>query len=125
MPKRKVAETSLEAWRSITQEQLSDHHAKILAALTDLKKASAEQISTHTNLHYWQITRRMSELERKNLIYKTGVKVATRTGRSAAVYALCKPDEVPVKETVSVLPGKSVSDYSKEMTKKCTQLNLL
>lgn len=124
MSKRKLPETSLEAWRSITPEQLSDHHAKILTALSELKKASAEQISTHTNLHYWQITRRMSELERKQLIYKTGAKVATRTGRSAAVYALCKPEEIPVKETVSVLPGKSISDYSKEISKKFIQSNL-
>lgn len=124
MSKRKLPETSLEAWRSITPEQLSDHHAKILAALSELKKASAEQISTHTNLHYWQITRRMSELERKNLIYKTGTKVATRTGRNAAVYAIYVLGEEPVKETESVLPGKSISDYSKEISKSRIQTSL-
>lgn len=113
MPKRKVPPTSLEAWRSITQEQLSDHHAKILSSLVSLKRASAEQISTHASLQYWQITRRMAELERKNLIYKTGAKVATRTGRSAAVYALCKPGEVPKKETERLMPGKTVADYAK------------
>lgn len=113
MGKRKVPPTSLEAWRSITQEQLSDHHAKILSALALIKRGSAEKISDNSTLSYWQVTKRLSELERKQLIYKTGAIVATKTGRKAEVYALCKPGEVPKKETERLMPGKTVADYAK------------
>lgn len=115
MPKRKLAETSLEAWASIHPEQLNNHHAKIITALAELKTASSEQISTHTNLHYWQVTRRMSELERKQLIYNTRIKVATRTGRSAFAYALCSPNAIPERATEKVMPGKTIAEYSKEL----------
>jgi predicted ArsR family transcriptional regulator len=124
MSKKKHPETSLQAWRQVTKEMLNDHQAKILESLTVIKKGSSEQISTHSNLSYWQVTKRMKELEDKELIYKTGEKVATRTGRSAAVYALKKPGEVPEKETESVMPGPTVSDYSKNITKSFVQQDL-
>lgn len=115
MSKRKVPDTSLEAWRSITNEQLSNHHAKILASLAQIKTGSAEQISTHSNLSYWQITKRLSELVKKELIYNTGLKVPTRTGRSAYTYALCNPGSVPPKTTEKAMPGETVADFSKKI----------
>jgi predicted ArsR family transcriptional regulator len=118
MPKRNSnpPNTSLEAWRSITKEQLSEHHAKILCALRDLKSASAEQLSTHTNLTHHQVNRRMSELERLELIYRTGAKVATRTGRSASCWSLRNPSEAPKKVTEKILPGRTISDFSKAIS---------
>lgn len=122
--KKKHPETSLSAWRSVTKEMISDHHSKILESLSVIKKGSSEQISTHSNLSYWQVTKRMKELESKDLVYKTGEKVATRTGRSAAVYALKNPGEAPVKETESVMQGKTISDFSKSITKEFVQQDL-
>lgn len=118
MPKRNSnpPETSLEAWRSITKEHLLEHHAKILCALRDLRTASAEQISTRTNLTHHQVNRRMSELERMEIIYRTGAKVATRTGRSASCWALRNPNEAPKKVTERMLPGKTVADFSKAIS---------
>jgi len=117
MTKKKIAETSAEAWKSITKEQIGNHHAKILAALAELKSASSEQISTHTTLAYWQVTRRMSELEKKGLIYNTRNKVATRTGRSAFTYSLSDPNKVPEPVVEKVMPGKSIAEYSRGITR--------
>lgn len=119
MPKRNSnpPETSLEAWRSITKEHLLEHHAKILCALRDLRTASAEQISTRTNLTHHQVNRRMSELERMEIIYRTGARVVTRTGRSASCWSLRNPNEAPKKVTESSIKGSSISDYSRALIK--------
>lgn len=124
MPTRKNPATSLDAWKQVHPDMQEAHYEKILSALSELKTASAEQISSRITIDYWQVSRRLSELERKQLIYKPGLKVATRTGRSAFVWALCKPGETPQKTTESALPGKSISDYSKEISKSYVQPNL-
>lgn len=123
MPSRKVPKTSLEAWQSITQEQLNEHHAKILSGLT-LGPASAEQIAERIGLSHHQVNRRMKDLEETNLAYKNGLKVATKTGRTANVWALVHPNEIPKKVTEKTLPGPSVSDFSKGILKQYVQLNL-
>ena len=90
MGKRKNPETSLEAWKSVTSEQLASHHNKILLALKKLKRGNAEQISSFTSLNYWQVSRRISKLVAKQLIYRTGKKIKTRTGRDSYVYSIVK-----------------------------------
>ena len=115
MSKKKIPETSLAAYQSITNEQKENHYNKILATLAELKTASAEQIASHTTITYWQVGKRMSELEKKQLVYNTGLKVATRTGRSAYTYALCNPGSVPPKTTEKAMPGESVADFSKKI----------
>src|ERR1700739_5067134 len=115
MPKRKIAETSMEAYKALHLNQVAEHHAKILAALSEIQRGSSEQISQHSTLSYWQVTKRMNELEKKNLIYNTKDKVPTTRGRSAFVYALVKPGETPKVNTEKVMPGESVSDFSKKL----------
>jgi predicted ArsR family transcriptional regulator len=124
MANRKVPKTSLEAWRSITQEQLNEHHAKILSGLS-MGPASAEQIADRIGLTHHQVNRRMKDLEEKLLAFKNGQIVATKTGRTANVWALVNPNEIPKKVTEKTLPGPSVSDYSKGILKQYVQLNLL
>ena len=67
---KKFPETSLEAYESMTTGLLSNQHGDILKALLVLEKATAEEISFYLN---WddknRSSRRMSELERNNIIY--------------------------------------------------------
>jgi predicted ArsR family transcriptional regulator len=95
-------ETSIEAWHSVKNSMPEEHHAKILKALAELKSASAEQISTITNLDHWQVNRRLSELERKQLIYKPGGKVPTKTGRSANLWTLTTPPEPVIRKRIQI-----------------------
>ena len=79
-------QTSREAWKSISKEQLSNHHLKIISALEKLKAASAEQIAAYCSLDHWQVNRRMSELEKEGRVYKRGDTTKTKTGRSAYLW---------------------------------------
>ena len=91
----KLPETSIEAYHSMTDDLLSDHHKKIIKALTILRRATAEEISVYLG---WddknRSSRRMCELERNQIIYKPGEKRKTKYGRNAYVYELVKSPEL-------------------------------
>jgi len=90
---KKLPETSHEAHKSMTNEILSNHHKQIIEALKVLKKATAEEIAFYLD---WddknRSARRMSELEREQIVYKPGEKRKTKYGRSAFVYSLIKKE---------------------------------
>ena len=90
---KKLPETSHEAHESMTDDILSNHHKQIIEALKNLKKATAEEIAIYLN---WddknRSARRMSELERQQIIYKPGEKRKTKYGRNAFVYSLIKKE---------------------------------
>jgi predicted transcriptional regulator len=90
---KKLPETSHEAHESMTNELLSKHQSQIIDALKNLKKATSEEIAIYLN---WddknRSARRMSELERNQIVYKPGEKRKTKYGRNAFVYELTKND---------------------------------
>lgn len=92
----KHPETSTEAYQMMTEPLLGDHHKKIIEALSILKKATAEEIAEFIG---WddknRSARRMSELERDQIVYKPGEKKKTKYGRSAFVYALISTPSEP------------------------------
>jgi len=101
----KLPTTSLEAYQMMTEPLLGDHHKKIIEALNILKKATAEEIAEFIG---WddknRSARRMSELERDQIVYKPGEKKKTKYGRNAFVYALIttpiKPKEYKQVEII-------------------------
>jgi predicted transcriptional regulator len=99
---KKLPDTSHEAHESMTKQILSNHHLKIIDALKVLKVATAEEIANYLD---WddknRSARRMSELERDQIIYKPGEKRKTKYGRNAYVYKLVNPPQV--KSTPLVL----------------------
>lgn len=86
--KRKVVETSQEAYHSVTPEMLTDIYKRILDALKVLGRGSAEQIGMQLTIDSIKVTRRISEMVKLGLIYNTGIKTPTRSGRSAYQYSL-------------------------------------
>jgi predicted transcriptional regulator len=92
----KHPETSLEAYKMMTEPLLGDHHKKIIEALNILKKATAEEIAEFIG---WddksRSARRMSELEREQIVYKPGEKKKTKYGRNAFVYSLITTPSKP------------------------------
>ena len=102
--------TSHEAYASMTPVILADHYQKILSSLSVLGKAIYEEIAVHNQ---WQdknrVSRRIGELERMQLVYKTGEKKLTSSGRNANVYALVtngqksvEPERVDKNQTSAV-----------------------
>lgn len=74
--KRKQPQTSLEAYDSITNQQLQDIYNKILVALDHLGEATFEEIAAYLKIDRMQVVRRLSEMARieidgSPLIYKT------------------------------------------------------
>lgn len=88
-----LPDTSHEAYRSVTHKMLFNHHKKIILALTQLGSGMYEDIAIKTGLESHSVGRRLSELERMNVIYKPGEKKKTSTGRNAYVYKLVPTEE--------------------------------
>jgi DNA-binding HxlR family transcriptional regulator len=91
-------DTSLAAYKAVTPEMLSDHHAKLISALRELGKATYEQLAKHIG---WddknRASRRLKELESEQVVYKTGEKKLTSSGRNANVYALVTNGQTSVE----------------------------
>ncbi len=113
--KRSLPSTSHDAYAQ-AKPMIASHHAKILESLRVLKSATAEQIATHLKMAHSQINRRVSEMERLELIYKPGIKKKTSTGRQAFVWCIVGE---PYTETENLYTNgqKTSTDYSKEIIK--------
>lgn len=90
MKKRKLPETSMEAYRSLEPKKMQDIYGKILFALERLDCATSEQIAGFLQVPHEMVWKRMSELCRPPIekVYNTGIKKATKSGRKAFAYSL-------------------------------------
>jgi len=118
MPKRNSnpPDTSRAAYKAANSEMIANHKQQILQALKILKQGTGEQIASRAKLNYWQIQRRLSELEKDELIFKPGHKLPTKTGRLSYVWQLKNPDQVQITKVEKILSGKTVSDFSKAIS---------
>lgn len=116
--KKKLPETSLEANRMATEEMRNNHRSKIIKALQVLGSANYEQIATYLTLEPHAVGRRMKELEGMDIVFKPGPKHPTKSGRNAYLYTLQEAGRKVENRTEKSLPGKSVSDFSKEIIKQ-------
>lgn len=87
MSERKLPSTSLDAYNQ-SAELAQAHKGQIIAALSSLGFANYEEIADWTGLDKHSVARRTSELERNQLIYKSGVQKETKSKRKAFCYCL-------------------------------------
>lgn len=120
--KRSLPSTSHAAYAQ-AKPMISSHHAKILDSLKVLKSATAEQIAIHLKMDHSQINRRVSEMERLQLIYKPGVKKKTKTGREAFVWYVIG-EQYTETENLYANGQKTSTDYSKELIKSTRKKNI-
>lgn len=116
MTERKNPETSLEAYRSLTIDQLNDTYKEIIKALQAIGEGTFEDIAAHLKCDKSKIWKRMSELERMEVVYKPGNKRVLKSGRSGFTYMLTSQNTQRTQASDKLLSGKSVSDYSKTIT---------
>ena len=96
-----LPDTSLEAYHSLTNEQLREMYIKIKWALKSLGKANYEEIATFLNLpDRNMVSRRLKEMEGLEMIYKPGTKSLTTRKRNAYQYS------IRTEETVVPQPEK-------------------
>lgn len=99
--------TSIEAYKSVSIEMKNSHWGKIIKALKSLGSGTYEELANHVGMERHQIGRRLKEMELDELIYKSGLKRPTKSGRSAFVYYLCNSSQPKTEREVN---------YSKKQT---------
>lgn len=117
MQKDNLPQTSIQAYKSITDEMLTNHYGKILSCLKSIGKGTYEEISSHTGLEKHRVGRRVSELERMGVIYKPGEKRLTSSNRYAFVYKLVENGEISAQPE-KILPGPSVGELARPLIQK-------
>lgn len=119
--KRDIPETSKEAYNKLTVAQIDAHYAKIIAAFEVLETATADKIAEYIGMEHAQVNRRFNELRLKGIIHNTGFKLPTRRGRNAFVHTLSVKGTTVEAKPEKAMPGESVSDISKNITKIATE----
>lgn len=112
---RNVAETSKEAYRSLDPDKLTETKRKILYSLSQLFRATHEDIAAHMKVDRSVVWKRMSELEKDGLIFRPGIKKALRSGRLGFVYQLSDKSMPKTQEAQKLLAGHSIADYSRKI----------
>ena len=111
MAKRKLASTSLDAYKSLDPSQLRQMYKDILFALGNMPEGGTyESISAALKVKESRVWKRLGEMERMELIHRDGRKTLS-SGRMGSIWKLGKAGEVKPPE--KAVPGKSVSDYAR------------
>lgn len=121
MSKRKYPETSHDAHRSLKVAKVNETYQKILIALSIIREGTFEDIAREMKVEPDIVWKRLSELHDAGKIYRPGNKRPLKSGRQGYTWMNVTPGVSSKKVTERAMPGKSVSDYSKEIT----QLSLL
>lgn len=111
--------TSLDAYKSVTVEMRNTHYSKILKALKSLGSGTYEELSNHIGMDKHQIGRRLKEMEVDELIYKSGTKRATKSGRSAYVYFLVGSNQPKTEKEINFAKvKKTATEYANSLIKQ-------
>lgn len=85
-----VSETSLASYKMVSKEFREHHYSKIMLAMRIAgMPLSVESIAQKAGLGKDQVSKRMCELERDVIVYKSGIG-KTSSGRPCALYSLVK-----------------------------------
>lgn len=116
MSKIKLPETSLEAYRSLDPVKLSDTYKKIVLALSELGSGTFEDISKKMKVDKSVVWKRLSELERANIIYRPGTKKTLKSGRSGFVWMILSLDSISsLIEEAKLKSTQTVQDHSRNI----------
>ena len=110
--KRVLPSTSHEANRRATEEMRSAHKAKIVDALGQIVTGNYEMISQKCGLDKIAVMRRLSELEREQVVFKPGLKSNTSSGRQAFNYQLTsQPSLTPIEVVDKMIENATKPEF--------------
>ena len=119
-------QTSLDAWRSMDGKILADHYCKILTALDLLGTAIYEEIATQAGFtDKNQVSRRLAELERMEMVYKTGDKGLTKSNRQAFKYKIRTQFTIVPEIEKFTPPQTTAADYANMIIANTKQQKLV
>jgi predicted ArsR family transcriptional regulator len=91
--KKKLPQTSIDAYARVHPEFKSDHYGRILFAMRMIGRAcSMQEIADYLKWDLVRVSRRMSELEKDTLVYVDGIGLS-KAGRRCQLYSLTKHAE--------------------------------
>lgn len=129
---RKNPETSIDAYKSLKASEVRETYQRILETLDILGKGTFEDIAAVMKCSRDKIWRRLSEMERLEMIYRPGTKKVLKSGRSGYEWARTNPSktESQRKEVVYKSSEKTAADFAMDIINSATkpvstQLNLL
>lgn len=131
MRKSKIQETSLDAYRSLDPAKLGDTYKQIILALADLGSGTFEDIAKKMKVDKSVVWKRLSELERANILYRPGTKKTLKSGRLGFVWMIQSLDGISsLIEEAKLKATQSVQDHSRNIqaianSKPKTQTNTL
>ena len=120
----KQPSTSLEAYKSITVEMRNTHYSKILKALKSLGSGNYEELANHVGIDKTQIGRRLKEMELEELIFKSGLKRPTKSGRNAYVYYLVGSSQPKTEKEINYSKVKTTATEHANKIIELTQTSL-
>lgn len=127
MSERKNPETSIAAYKSLDVTQLTQMYKDIISALTVIGEGTFEDVAAHLKVDKARVWKRMSELERMELVYRPGNKRVLKSGRSGFTWMLRIAATPKVEKATERSPkGESVGDFSKKIVQisKSVQLEV-
>lgn len=116
MRKSNVPETSKEAYQSLDPARLTDTYKKIIIALSELGSGTFEDIAKKMKVDKSVVWKRLSELERANILYRPGTKKALKSGRMGFVWMLLSLDGISsIIEEAKLKSTKTIQDHSRNI----------
>ena len=106
--------TSIDAYKSLQLSEVRETYQKILSALDVIGKGTMEDIAAYMKCSRDRVWKRLSEMERLEMIYKPGTKKVLKSGRYGYEWMRTNPSKTDhqQKEITYRKGEKSSSDYS-------------
>lgn len=115
MTKRKQSETSKAAYDSLQPDDIREMYRTIMITLSAIGMGTFEEIAAHAKVERERVWKRLSEMERMELIYRPGNKRVLRSGRQGYCWALTGQHLPKTEANERALKGKGIADYSREI----------
>lgn len=116
MRKSNPPQTSIDAFRSLDPAKLSDTYKKILLALSAIGSGTFEDIAKKMKVDKSVVWKRLSELERANVIYRPGTKKTLKSGRSGFVWMILSLDGISsIIEEAKLKSTQTIQDHSRNI----------
>ena len=115
--------TSIDAYKSLRQEEVNETYRQILCALGEIGKGTFEDIAAHMKCDKAKVWKRLSELLRMELIYRPGSKKMLKSGRSGYEWARTNGEpHTDIQAKKEKFPsGKSSTDFANDLIQSATK----
>lgn len=116
MRKSNVPETSKEAYKSLDPVKLNDSYKRIVLALSELGSGTFEDIAKKMKVDKSVVWKRLSELERANILYRLGTKKKLKSGRLGYVWMILSLDGIAsLIEEAKLKSTPTIQDHSRNI----------